>query len=163
MEYGDTSDAPTCPATDTGEEYNPLKEVDKHGRANPYQDPYYGRLMDFNIASSENSFAQTAPTSLLQNLEGKYSIMGRSVIMITVNADGTEPDPYSIKDCCTILYEAMPSTYAPQISYIEGAASGAFTGYARGYGGYGGAYGHGGYGGAYRRPYSGYGYGGYGY
>lgn len=147
MELGDTSDFPTCATT--GEEYNPLKEVDKHGRANPYQDPYYGRLMDFNIAANADTFVQSSPTPLLQNLEGKYSIMGRSIVMITVDEDGTPDEPQTPEDCCTILYEKMPSTYAPQISYIEGAASGAYTGYARGYGGYGGAYGSR-YGGAYR-------------
>ena len=45
-----------------GEEYNPLKEIDKYGRQNPYQDPTRGRIDDIVVAEDTNgdfSFGQS--------------------------------------------------------------------------------------------------------
>ena len=39
----------------TGEEYNPLREVDKYGRQNPYQDPNRGTIGPITTDNTGNS------------------------------------------------------------------------------------------------------------
>ena len=49
-EWGTIQDATACDDTTIiGEEFNPLKEFDKYGRPNVYQDPGRGNLDDVTI------------------------------------------------------------------------------------------------------------------
>lgn len=92
-----------------GEEWNAMKEVDRDGRPNPYQDPNRGTIPNFTTlmeveGASEfptcvaNNFFKTVawpdgfggfedlePQILLQNLDGIDSIMGRSMDIIRVS------------------------------------------------------------------------------
>ena len=48
-----------------GEEFNPLNEVDKYGRENPYQDPQRGRLPPILNSGGVTSFISEYPENLL--------------------------------------------------------------------------------------------------
>ena len=102
--FGDTTD--DC--GNVGSPYNPLAEVDKDGNTNPFQDPNIGRLPYIPL-DSNNSFVSEVPITLLQNLEGRHSIMGRSISISST----------TISDCCTISYEPIPDTYDPTIAYRD--------------------------------------------
>ena len=105
--FGDTSDNCANIGTD---EYNPLREEDKDGNANPYQDPSIGRFPSF-VTDANVDYANSVPLNVLQNLEGRYSIIGRS-LEIRSAADG-------LIDCCTIGYQPIPDTYNPAIAYQD--------------------------------------------
>lgn len=62
-----------------GIEYNPLLELDAFGNNNPNQDNDIGRPPSAPISSGDTS-ADLPPKQILQNLEGPYSIMGRSIV-----------------------------------------------------------------------------------
>jgi len=49
MEFGrvDVSNTGVAVCTDLGDEFNPLQEVDKFGRKNPFQDPNRGTMPNF--------------------------------------------------------------------------------------------------------------------
>ena len=90
-----------------GEEWNAMKEVDRDGRPNPYQDPNRGTIPNFttlledegasefptcvannffNVGSGGfGGFEDLEPQILLQNLDGIDSIMGRSMDIIRVS------------------------------------------------------------------------------
>lgn len=60
-----------------GAEFNPLHEVDRYGNANPYQDPTRGR---FELVKTDDAgAADVMQESVLQNLSGRLSLMGRSL------------------------------------------------------------------------------------
>ena len=102
--YGDITD--DC--ANTGAEYNPMREVDKDGNWNPFQDSDIGRLPYFPL-DDNNAFVSEVPITLLQNLEGRHSIMGRAISISSAN----------ISDCCFIGYEPIPDTYDPTIAYRD--------------------------------------------
>ena len=111
-EFGTTGGS----CTRVGEEYNPLKEVDKYGRENPFQDPMRGRLPPIlNQGVGTTTFISEYPENLLQNLEGKESIIGRGMVrrIDTGNADGTITEG-SIQDCCTIARDQVPEGFGPK-------------------------------------------------
>lgn len=66
MEYGSTKvwdatnsvyqDCVTNPEI-LGDEFNPIKELDKYGRQNPYQDPTRGRIDSVTITTADESTA----------------------------------------------------------------------------------------------------------
>lgn len=99
------------------DEFNPLSETDKNGVKNPFQDPSYGRLPDI-VLDADGKYVTTVPISLLQNLEGRYSIMGRSIVLVDENGTEAISDD-TIYDCCTIVHEAIPDTYSPTTAYLE--------------------------------------------
>ena len=66
-----------------------MQEVDEYGNFNPYQDPNYGRIPSFNVDSNGDfdSYQDAdGPVSFLANLEGRYSIIGRSLVFQDANA-----------------------------------------------------------------------------
>ena len=80
-------------------------------------------MMDVDLDGS-GEFESTTPTALLQNLEGRWSIMGRSISMVEVDGNGDRVTA-TILDCCSIVYEDQPDSYSPQAAYLEGATDGA--------------------------------------
>ena len=79
--------------TTVGSVFNPLAEVDKFGRANPYQDPNRGSVPPFTVLNvvttfptcvtnsvAAGGFEDLEPIHLLQNLEGVEGIMGRAYL-----------------------------------------------------------------------------------
>ena len=86
-----------------GEEWNPMREVDRNGRPNPYQDPNRGTMPNFRTLieadggsvfptcvangffGNRGGFEDLEPQILLQNLDGIDSIMGRSMRIIRVS------------------------------------------------------------------------------
>ena len=90
-----------------GEEYNPLEEVDQYGRDNPHQDPNRGTLPDFTTflptcavdvdSMSTTGYEDPEPFSILQNLEGIDSIMGRSIVIL-------ESETREVGTCCIIAH-----------------------------------------------------------
>ena len=109
-----------------GDEFNPLQEVDEFGRKNPFQDPNRGTMPTFTTLprGSSNTFPtckargftigtglpdsgyeDLEPFTLLQNLDGLESIMGRAVV-IYLQQDG------SVKTCCIIAREEAPDKMA---------------------------------------------------
>ena len=95
-------------AAGTGEEFNPLKEVNKYGIQNPYQDPGRGTIEDL-VADGDSRIA-VEPTYVLQQLEGKDSIIGRSIVLTSTE------DPTSVY-CCTIAIDETPAGFAPKPIY----------------------------------------------
>lgn len=96
--YGQTK--PTC--ADGGEEFNPLKEV-KYGIENPHADKTRGRIND--ITAAADGTAELNQTSLLQNLSGKESIIGKQLTLMQVAEDGTTTDI----ECCVIGQDKLPA------------------------------------------------------
>ena len=67
-----------------GNQFRPLKEVDKYGRANPFQDPSRGVIPLISATTGSTGFeplisANTKSRNLLINLSGKDSIIGRGI------------------------------------------------------------------------------------
>lgn len=100
-----------------GEEYNPLKEFDQWHRPNPFQDPARGRISDFLVGDSDadQTGIQRALDDeqyVLQNLEGKNGIIGRSLSLILpgFNEDGSDRE---LNTCCVIGREAAPVIETP--------------------------------------------------
>jgi hypothetical protein len=143
-ELGDTSNS--CGSI--GDEYNPLTEKDKLGRANPYQDPTRGRFTNVTVDAA-GAVIDSMQKGILLNLSGYGSIMGRSIAIYNVDANGDlDANPTG---CCVIGVDATPTATAPADDHHH-------HGHGYGHGGHG--YGHGGYGGSYGRSSS---YGGYGH
>ena len=92
-----------CTEAQIGEEFNPLKEVNKYGIENPFADPTRGRIADI-VSEADGSVAITDPLFVLQNLAGKQSLIGRS-LTLTNSVSGST-------DCCIIALEAPPAAYA---------------------------------------------------
>lgn len=98
-----------------GEEYNPLNEVDKYGRNNPFQDFNRGRLERVKL-DDEGDFTTTSPMNLLQNLEGKESIIGRSMVIYQL-VDGTDFESDIVEvpvACCIIARDQVPAGFGPK-------------------------------------------------
>ena len=99
-----TTDSVAC--DQVGEEFNNLREINKYG-PNPYQDPTRGRIATFDETDYPTGSDQsTPPSELLQNLEGKESIIGRSVTL-TGQVTGGGP----ITNCCVIGIDTPPTRY----------------------------------------------------
>lgn len=64
-------------------------------------------------------YITATPITLLQNLEGRYSIMGRSIALVDENSTPDDITDDTIYDCCTIVVEAIPDTYSPTTAYLE--------------------------------------------
>ena len=73
-----------------GDEFNPLHEVDSYGNANPYQDPTRGRFE--LVKTDEAGAADEMQESILQNLSGHNSLMGRS-LTVDLRFEVTTPAP----------------------------------------------------------------------
>jgi hypothetical protein len=104
-----------CATAGTADEYNPLTEKDKYGRANPYQDPSRGRLVDL-VVTSAGANTEYGQNYLLQNLEGKDSIIGRGITICELS--GTAPNQTCgttpvVVACCVIARDVTPARYAP--------------------------------------------------
>ena len=66
----------------SGAEFNPLREVNRYGEQNPYQDPRRGRF-DVIQADAEGKISSTQE-KLMQNLGGDDSIIGRSIHLTNI-------------------------------------------------------------------------------
>ena len=107
-----------------GEEWNPMREVDRNGRPNPYQDPNRGTMPNFTTLTEADGgsafptcvandffggnragFEDLEPQILLQNLDGIDSIMGRSMQIVQVS--GT----VQTKSCYLIAVDVTPEGY----------------------------------------------------
>lgn len=104
-------------------EFNPLKETDRYGRVNPYQDFSRGRLDSFDFVFDTDSY-DGIQNYLLQNLAGKNSIVGRSINLYAVPlADVVELDGYPtdtptlVEACCVIALDETPYRWLPQPHY----------------------------------------------
>ena len=86
-----------------GLEFNPLTEVDKHGKVNPFQDPARGRIE--HITADENGLAVFLQKNLLQNIDGKDGILGR---LLTISSKIN--DVKTIVDCCVIGLDELPES-----------------------------------------------------
>ena len=129
MEIGNVeNDTNGAECTFIGDEFNPLQEVDKFGRKNPFQDPNRGTMPTFTslnrgdtgdfptcvargVANNNNGrdsgYEDLEPFNLLHNLDGAESIMGRAVVLSReINGN--------IKTCCIIAREAAPDGFGPK-------------------------------------------------
>ena len=97
-EYGNLGTA----CANVGKEFNPLCEKDSLGRPNPYQDPSRGTIEN-QTTDATGAITDVIQTSLLQNMAGKNSIVGRSIV---VHSDPEGAN--GIVDCCIIGLEADP-------------------------------------------------------
>ena len=132
-----------------GDEYNPLTEKDKLGRANPYQDPSRGRFENISVTGvdPDRDVTDLIQKDILLNILGPNSIMGRSIALYSVDGAGVlSASPIS---CCVIGYDAAPELaddvksthhhhhssygYRPKPTYRPSYGS-----YRPSYGGYGG-------------------------
>ena len=92
---------------DGGDEFNPLKEV-KMGVENPYADKTRGRIV--GLATDGTGAASLMQKTLLQNLSGKESIIGKSLSLFKV----VENMDDELIDCCVIGEDALPEHLAPK-------------------------------------------------
>ena len=89
--------------SNVGEEYNPLREYNRYGETNPYQDLSRGRLN--NVKSDRNTGAiNDMQRNFLQNLSGIESITGRSLSVYKVTSHGK----LVLQNCCVIARDASP-------------------------------------------------------
>lgn len=104
----------------TGDEFRPLQEKDKYNRNNPYQDPARGRLPSVT-ADGTGAIPETITQNVLLNLEGKNSIMGRSILLFD---DSTDVDGAIITEepvaCCIIGVDASPPLPTPTFPVNHG-------------------------------------------
>ena len=122
-EYGKVENTATgFQCTFLGEDFNPLTEVDKFGKINPFQDPNRGTLPGFisrqrNLSgafptcvanSNASGYEDLEPFTLLQNLDGIESIMGRSVLMRDPANNNFD------KSCCIIARAKAPDGFGPK-------------------------------------------------
>jgi hypothetical protein len=151
-----------------GNQFRPLKEVDKYGRVNPFQDPNRG-IIPLQSASTQSKkvanitgtnygqiTANTKVRNLLISLSGKDSIIGRGIQVWNKtpksSTDATIKGKFPV-GCCVVALDVPPTVSVNHHHHY-------------GYGGYG--HGHGYSAPSYSRPsYSapshGHGYGGHGY
>merc|ERR1711862_246393 len=92
---------------DGGDEFNPLKEV-KMGVENPYADKTRGRIV--GLATDGTGAASLMQKTLLQNLSGKESIIGKSLSLFKVVENMND----ELIDCCVIGEDALPEHLAPK-------------------------------------------------
>ena len=85
-----------------GNEFNPLKEV-KLGVENPYADKTRGRINPFT--SDDTGAASIMQKTLLQNLSGKESLIGKSLSLFKV-VEGMDDE---LIDCCVIGEDELPA------------------------------------------------------
>ena len=126
MEFGKVeNDSNNAECTFVGVQFNPLQEVDKFGRKNPFQDPNRGTMPNFTTkprgatntfptcvarggnGAPDSGYEDLEPFTLLQNLDGAESIMGRAVVISRVN-NGV------VRTCCIIAREEAPDGYGPK-------------------------------------------------
>ena len=117
-----------------GPEFNPLAEF-VHGQPNIYADPSRGTIEDVTIIETpedgsvtEQEFKQT---KFMQNLEGKNSVIGRSVKVTkrvssteetteqddskTTEVQDEEEDTIIVLGCCVIGHADMPGAVAASL------------------------------------------------
>ena len=116
---GAIADGTDC--TVAGDEFNPLKELDKYGNPNPYQDPSRGTIAAITVDGT--GAASVAPTDLLQNLTGSDGLLGRSIELTDAAADVT---------CCVIARDVTPVQFAAPEFYPSNNKRN-YGGYGRGY------------------------------
>ena len=126
MEFGKVENDPNgTQCTFVGVEFNPLQEVDKFGKKNPFQDPNRGIMPAFtsNRRGADNTlptcvarggsglpdsgYEDLEPFALLQNLDGAESIMGRAVVF-------NREDTGNVRTCCIIAREKAPDGFGPK-------------------------------------------------
>ena len=101
-ENGVIGNGQTC--DQVGDEFNPLTEVNKYGQVNPYQDPARGRIADITTdANGDYAEADTDYDSLMQNLSGKDSIIGRSITLTNEDTGASQ--------CCVIARDVIPEAF----------------------------------------------------
>ena len=99
--YGNTTGS-EC--ENTGPEFNPLAEF-VYGKPNPYADPKRGRLDDVTIDTTTSDVANTTEwnqAKFEQNLGGKLSIIGKSVVVLTDVPDKTGAITEAVMGCCVL-------------------------------------------------------------
>ena len=146
----------------SGDEFNPMLEVNKYGWANPHQDPKRGRVDD--IKSDADGKLTYDMEKYLGNLAGWESIIGRSIhitpkghaIPVACCTIGADENPHSKKKKAAPKPVVSPA-YNPGFGHYgaQSPSYGGYGGYSGGFNRYGG--GHGGFGG-----YGGQAYGGFG-
>jgi len=103
---------------DVGEEFNPMTEKDKYGRANPFQDPKRGRIDDCVPAATTPFACDTVQPYLLQNLAGDESLIGRSLTVWLEDSDDTNPmttyPGIAAMACCVLARGPVPVEYQPK-------------------------------------------------
>lgn len=109
---GNVSNTSTA-CDDIGEEFNPLKEEDSMGNPNTFQDPKYGRLPEFTFASGTHEYESTTPVNFLAQLEGRHSIIGRSIALYDAANEGSGPIV-----CCALFVDKTPDGFSPQVPTI---------------------------------------------
>ena len=92
---------------DGGNEFNPLKEL-KYGVENPYSDKTRGRIT--GITTDASGAASLMQKTLLQNLSGKESLVGKSISLFKV-VEGMDDQ---LIDCCVIGEDALPKHLASE-------------------------------------------------
>lgn len=110
---GKIGDGTTC--DEVGEEYNPLAEIDKYGNQNPYQDPARGTINARKLTTDGSGAITVAPSSeavILQNLEGKDGIIGRSITLLDA-AD-------AVVACCVVARDMLPPQFVEPEFYPAG-------------------------------------------
>ena len=171
MEYGQlrknstaTSGITSQPCGNMGNQFRPLKEVDKYGRVNPFQDPNRGVIPNQSAGTSTKKVsgtsgsmygqitANTKVRNLLISLSGKDSIIGRGIQVWNKTPVSTTNSLlrglYPV-GCCVVALDVPPTVSVNHHHHY-------------GYGGYGhghGSYGHGSYGSSHGHGH-GHGYGG---
>jgi len=131
MEYGNLRDNRANAATsggtkaacmNMGNQFRPLKEVDKYGRVNPFQDPSRGVIAKKTYTTANPATTTTSITvadykerNILLNLSGKDSIIGRGIAVFNrlQPATVTNPVTYLIGTnavgCCVIGLDVPPT------------------------------------------------------
>ena len=95
-----------------GAEFNPLNEVDKYGRSNPFQDPSRGRIAN-KTTDVNGMIEEVIDRDILQNLAGYHSLIGRSISFFKEDSEDEDSDDDDDDDevgCCAIVLERPPST-----------------------------------------------------
>jgi len=118
-EYGNSfGNAATSTNTckNIGVEYNPLREVNKAGMPNPYQNPLRGRLQ--TVTTDATSLVTEARQyDFMANLSGHQSIIGRTIAIYDVAAEeaaaaGVTPGATATAvapiACCTVGHDVDP-------------------------------------------------------
>ena len=85
---------------DLFEEFNPMKEVDAYGKANPFQDPAIGRVPGFTTFD-DGSYSSYEAVFIEQNLLGPLGIVGRT-LWITADTDMDQQTDDELLDCWVI-------------------------------------------------------------
>lgn len=115
-----------------GNQFRPLKEVDKYGRANPFQDPARGviPLISAGVAIIPAITANTKSRNLLINLSGKDSIVGRGIQVYNATYStlgGTTRLRTQTIGCCTIGLDKPPTV---SVNHHHHYGYGGYSGYA---------------------------------